>query len=254
MEFQQKNIWDHMGANWQQGPVRVAFDSKISAEEIFGVFRKGAALYREGKVPSPAKIFTDGINRQHELHKYLPTEGEGFLEYDHRIMEEYGHTTYLVYVFDMSPYDANFRDTLAALKRQIAEGSGQQSKWGTILGEVFLGRYRSTTGGIHKEVCASFQYVLHGHKLMRIWPENTWDVNVEKVRPSNDERTGDQEYYLPEVGFDEKQEASTDLIGQAGDVFYWPEGWWHVGRSEGLTCSLTIALYPAQEKPTETHE
>ena len=237
--------WSHIASSWQKSPKVFSSPVRIRRDDVFDIFKLAATRFRDGAEGAPGKIYADGINRANELEKYLPLPEESFEAYDRRMTVECGHTTYLVYAFDLSPYHHGLRESLRRLKHAIVEPTKQEDKWGPVVAEMFMGRYQATSGGIHKENCATLHYVLHGKKTIRVWPEPTWDDSVEKILQQKDVRTGEDEYFLVDANFDDQPSHNIDLTGTGGDVFYWPERWWHVGRSQDLTCALTVAIHPA---------
>lgn len=95
--------------------------------------------------------------------------------------------------------------------------------------DLFLGNYRRTPLGVHRDEADVFCFVVDGKKKFRLWPG--------EVFRSSSRRYGPAPYgnYLKE---------SVCLEGEPGDILYWPPSYWHVAESDGrLGSSLTLALY-----------
>ncbi len=95
--------------------------------------------------------------------------------------------------------------------------------------DLFLGNYRRTPLGVHRDEADVFCFVVEGKKKFRLWPG--------EIFRSSSLRYGPAPYgnYLKE---------SVCLEGEPGDILYWPSSYWHVAESDGrLGSSLTLALY-----------
>ncbi|MFL9888869.1 cupin-like domain-containing protein [Paraburkholderia agricolaris] len=242
-----ENLPHRLNGAWKKQPLNLVSIGGFEADEVFSVLKQGVEMFRAGIIPQPAKLFING-NVADGIEGAFPAgRDHTHIDYDGRLVSELHADTYLLHAFDMRPYDRYFDKKVTALSDTILSQLDPEGTYGPVVAEIFMGRYGETVGGIHKERCSTLHFVLSGEKRIRLWPEDTWSTEDERVRYSLDERTGEEEHYLLDARITHKGEKAIDLIGKAGDVFYWPQGWWHVGSSIGFSISMTIAFHPHRE-------
>ncbi|HKO03475.1 MAG TPA: cupin domain-containing protein [Candidatus Acidoferrales bacterium] len=95
--------------------------------------------------------------------------------------------------------------------------------------DVFLGNYRRTPSGVHRDEAEVFCFVVDGKKQFRLWPGETFRSSSLRYGPAP---------------YDKYLKRSICLEGGPGDIIYWPSSYWHVAESDGrLGSSMTVALY-----------
>lgn len=110
--------------------------------------------------------------------------------------------------------------------------------------EIFLGRYRSTPGGIHREGCANLHLVIDGGKSMHFWTAPHWPPREARRRVDAAPDNGAEEEYLPNLDPAEHLGQALSLHAGPGAGFAWPAGIWHVGDSPHcMSIALNIAAY-----------
>jgi hypothetical protein len=95
--------------------------------------------------------------------------------------------------------------------------------------DLFLGNYRRTPAGVHRDAAHVFCFIVEGRKRIRAW-------RADAIR-SRSPRKGPMPYqdYLKD---------SVCLEGEAGDILYWPSSYWHIAESDGRPeSSLSLGLY-----------
>jgi hypothetical protein len=234
-------IGDPVVAN---APGKVREPAFTSADEMFDICRHAADTFRAKRDDEPAKMFINGERmRGEKLAAALPSaDDKDYREFADRLTTTLGMSTFLVYSYDLRRYSAAVEDRTSRFLDAAASRYDLPS--GARVLELFMGQYKSTEGGIHREMCPVFHNVLGGNKAIRTWPTDTWPIDQHKMRFSTDESTANDEYYLLEVGVDERLDAAVTLRGGPGEVLYWPAGWWHVGISPELSISATLCVYP----------
>jgi hypothetical protein len=88
--------------------------------------------------------------------------------------------------------------------------------------------------GVHTDKGSIFTSILQGNKKIRVWPRNA--LGKEFANPPRRARPGLIKYdqYLP---------TSQLLEGNRGDIFYWPDTFWHIGEGSGeLTVTIVIGI------------
>lgn len=83
---------------------------------------------------------------------------------------------------------------------------------------LFLGNYRKTPVGMHKDAESTFVMPIYGRKKMRVWPGKVFD----RILPADG--------FLFEYG--KYLSRSILLSGKPGDVLFWPSSYWHVGEGD----------------------
>jgi len=95
--------------------------------------------------------------------------------------------------------------------------------------DLFLGNYRRTPLGVHRDEADVFCFVVDGRKKFRLWPKESFRSSSPRYGP------GPYTKYM---------KGSVCLAGDPGDILYWPSSYWHVAESDGqLVSSLTLGLY-----------
>jgi len=95
--------------------------------------------------------------------------------------------------------------------------------------DLFLGNYRHTARGLHRDEADVFCFVVDGKKKFRLWPGKAFRSSSLRYGP---------------VPYGNYLKGSVCLEGGPGDILYWPSSYWHVAESDGrLVSSLTLALY-----------
>jgi len=244
MATQTQALWqDFAQTTWGQQPTVLKGKEFIIGEETFQVFIQGCEQFRAGELDEHAKLYINGERLPtDQLAAALPTPEDGTPErYEERLMRDYDARSFLIYAYDLQKYWPELTDRLEHFVGDLFDHVKCPGGPATV--EIFMGRYKTTDGGIHKERCATFHGVLSGDKMMRVWPEDTWDPSQEETLFKGDETTGHDEVYLKKMSADSCLDKAIDLVGEPGDVMYWPAGWWHIGLSPRLTVSVTLALY-----------
>lgn len=88
--------------------------------------------------------------------------------------------------------------------------------------DTFFGQYRETPFGIHTDHASTFMHVLTGKKRMVVWPADYFDDKDVRIVGSP-LRKGLEGGSVAEFIAD-----GQILEGEAGEILYWPSGYWHV--------------------------
>jgi hypothetical protein len=238
--------WQSFADNsWNQKPTVLRDREFITGHEIFDRFKGACERFRSGEIDEHAKMYINGKRLAgQDLAAALPRPEEATPEaFQQRLRQGHDAESFLVYGYDIQQYWPELTERVESFVGDLFEHV--QRPGGPAAVEIFMGRYSSTDGGIHKERCATFHGVLAGRKTIRVWLEETWDAQREDVLLKHDETTGHDEVFLTKLPPDSRPDRSTDLVGQPGDILYWPAGWWHIGISPELTFSVTLAFYHA---------
>ncbi|MDK1341862.1 hypothetical protein QNO09_00700 [Streptomyces sp. 378] len=168
-----------------------------------------------------------------------------------RMQQKFGaETPILLYARELPTHERSLFDLLvSAFGRPVFEEHGLVR--GNIDIEVFLGEYRATPGGIHREQCGNSHFVLQGRKYMHFWHGEDWIPKTAGWRAAEGDNAIDPEEYLPSLQVPEVVDCGTSLIASAGEFFTWDPGTWHVAETVGPAFAVNIARYTRSFIPGE---
>lgn len=202
-------------------------------------------------IVSPAEVFRAVVSARQRLHK--SADDFSFFLGQRRIVMDRDLDRWFP-----CAQDASFERYLAKLKRTPANGqftifvSNFQVELGwSFLGRIrqflkgfyeiegvpsdraevdlFLGNYRRTATGVHRDSADVFCFVADGRKRIRAWPANTIQSSSPISGPAP---------------YEHLVRRSVFLEGEPGDIIYWPSSYWHVAESDGwFAISLSLGLY-----------
>ncbi|GII52751.1 hypothetical protein Pth03_11400 [Planotetraspora thailandica] len=159
-----------------------------------------------------------------------------------RLQEKYGAgTPILLYARELSVHDRDMFELLLSAFGEVFEQHGLVA--GNIDIEVFLGEYKATPGGIHREQCGNSHFVLQGKKFMHFWHGEDWIPSSVDRRVAEGMTAIDPEEYLPSLSVPSVVDRGTSFIASAGEFFTWDPGTWHVAETVGPAFAVNIARY-----------
>jgi 50S ribosomal protein L16 3-hydroxylase len=229
---------------WKQRPLllRQPFAPPLgSSDEVFQALVAACDHYRKSG-RGGLKFYVENRQVATDVRSHLPhAEDKSFAGYNSRISERLGGRDFILHLVDLHAYDARLlarvRAFISGLVRLVGVPACKMDL------EIFLGKYQRTPGGVHKEGCANFHFVVDGRKRMLVWVPghevNEADFMVNKPGLGD----YDEEQYLDSDKFEEALGEPVAMDAEAGDAFYWPAGVWHVAESPEVNLSMNIALY-----------
>lgn len=103
--------------------------------------------------------------------------------------------------------------------------------------DIFFGDYSKTPTNIHRDG-AGFIYVVSGKKTFVVWPYRHFS-GLELVKKDAHLRPA---YFLGESAkFSEHESSGITLEGNRGDIIFWPDDHWHIGKGDGST-AITFCM------------
>jgi len=174
-----------------------------------------------------------------EAERLLPNTCDKNLDqYVERLLTAAGQRDVMLYVTGFQRYSAQIWDRVCSFLLPLYQLVGMPAGYADL--ELFIGRYGSTPGGVHKDRGTNFHFVVSGQKKMHIWPRSEyWS------RPVSDGgryQSSLGKEFSPLQWRDDLGDSVT-LEAGPGDAFHWAIDHWHVGESPQLSVSLNIALY-----------
>jgi hypothetical protein len=124
---------------------------------------------------------------------------------------------------------------LTELVRPILAHAGGLPPGGMML-DLFLGRYDRTPTGIHRDEADVLAFVTLGPKRLYFWPREAFEPRF-ATPEGNHFQTGIWSY-------ERHLDSAIVVEADAGDVIYWPRGYYHVGASpDHWSGMLTLTMW-----------
>ena len=183
------------------------------------------------------RFFTGNYRIMGDIIEYLPTaQDKDIAGYQKRMDSLFKKEGYFLYITNFHCNVPVIWQRVCSFLSNIYPHVGYPANFADL--ELFMGNYKVTPGGIHRDKGASFQFIIEGTKTMYVWPRqqlypdktsedfgNVLNTNIEKMNISK------------------YKKHSVELTGTPGDILYWGPNHWHAGASETFSVSLTLALY-----------
>ena len=206
---------------------RQIFPEKLcSGAEILEILKCSAAAFRENRLNRRMEVYLDRGKHEIDIGQYLAFRSDLSLqEYYDRIDSESCGREFTLAVFGCQVYEA--ASELWKRARAFLEGLYAQVGWtvGHADLDLFVGNYRRTPAGIHRDAAANFSFVIDGSKEMVFWPGDAISS-----RPN----TADYLKFDNRILFQ----------GTPGDMMFWPPEYWHMAVSDaGWSATLNLAIY-----------
>ena len=108
---------------------------------------------------------------------------------------------------------------------------------------IFLGNYRYTPFGIHKDDLHIFNFIIEGKKTMSLWPFEQLAQREEVPKGDPDLIHKPAAVILRDQADEEKLLSQATLLhGEPGDMLYWPASYWHRAEPSPSPFALTASL------------
>lgn len=232
MPFEPSNCWNTFAEqHWESSPLtRRNFPSAppLSPNRLFDLIRKACTDPAFSNDNLVEFFIGDKKVRHSEIGELFPAATDGSFErYYERVKSVIGDRGLCIHASHFECVDYSLwqwgRDFLSQLYACVGM---------TQLGaefQVFIGDYRQTPIGIHRDETNVFHFPIIGRKCMRLWSDE-----FGKRHPELRNR----------VAYSDYLEGSELLEAEVGGMFYCPSSYWHVGESSGdFSASLVLALY-----------
>lgn len=178
------------------------------------------------------RVFEEGKqfekDRLHEFYDQPPLDSEDLATWSKRI---FGDKNFGIIINCGEKFHVELSKNIALKTEPYLEKIGFPREGVNF--SIFIGNYSKTPIGIHRDPHG--EDVMHFHlgpnkKTMYTWSEETYNNLVEEKKISKD----DLEQLLPH---------SVEFSFEEGDMYFMPEGEYHVGKQEGLSIAITFWRY-----------
>ena len=229
-EAERRLFLDQLFGKWDREVhlFRQPFAAPLATErEYWDVLGRWAREVRAGR------IFVQPRWVENDL---LPSEADADLRSFCRRVDERGPQDWCLYQADgVQQWSPVFWHRLAELVRPILERVGGLPPGGMML-DLFLGRYDRTPTGIHRDEADVLAFVTLGPKRLYFWPRETFEAPWATPEGSH-HQTGIWSY-------EKHLDAAIVVEADAGDVIYWPRGYFHIGAApDHWSGMLTLTMW-----------
>jgi 50S ribosomal protein L16 3-hydroxylase len=228
-----ESLWFQFVANqWGQTPGVLAGWPTQEVANATSIFRGVARASREqrlGHTNDGLRIYAGGHHVQRDLGSWLPPEGEPPAAYARR-MRRRAPDGVMITVEDFQLH----APALWFATRRLFEGLfarvGLPRQRATLLG--CFGDFLEVPYGVHPASAHNFLVVAAGSSAVRVWPAAAFAGAGEQWRHRTDYR--------------QRSSQSILLEGTAGDILYWPAGWWHAweGSARRDSAGINVLVFP----------
>lgn len=228
-DYLENRLWDgrawdwFMRHHWEQDPVKLRgpeWANFCDISELFDVLTESRGSDRlksdrfwvaRNKQPRCSEDFT-----LVDLDLFGPQRSDGTLS---GFFDRMAGRCFGINLHRLGYWRPEFRQRLAEPISRLtsARNSGLVKRWDL---DCFLGTYRMTPFGVHKDKASVFSWCLHGERTYLTWPPDyPW--------PQEDLFVPDESRLKRHL-----ESAERFRVGP-GELFYWPSNRWHVVCSDG---------------------
>jgi 50S ribosomal protein L16 3-hydroxylase len=227
--------WDEfLNRYWEREPVVIEgpfAQPLVRTADAFAALRCASDDFRTSRAMPSLRVNVDGGFLLVDMDERLPDAADqDFEAYAARIAPWLAGRQFLVTLNEYQGYDVHFWRNLRVWLRGFLARVGLPS--GRFLTDLWFGMYQRTPFGIHTDHDESFVLLLEGRKKMLVWPQKAFESGRIYRTPGGD--------HIGTVHYEPYLDDAIVLEAGPGDVMYWPEGYWHIGVSDGtpsLACN-----------------
>lgn len=222
--------------NWERKPLmlrNIKSDLlELDESEIFKLIVKAADRSRREKNLLGFKFFVGGIRSSDvETLFVLPRKSDkSFLGYNERMERMY--QDYCLVCDELLQVNREKQSLLTQFTRDLYRHVGFSNRFAEM--GLYLGNYRKTPFGVHRDLCGVFSFPVVGTKKFRAWSPEYVAKN-----PALEQS----------FRYSKHNAESLVLEGEVGDMMYWPSASWHIAESNG-SFSATWSLGVWVDRPT----
>ena len=217
----------------------------LPQREIFEAMKNVSLKASKSNHEAMIRIYIDNNRQERNLSSFLPHEEDvDLIQYFSRLVALYNGSEITVNVASLQSYSYVLWKYVCKLLGPLYKAFGLPSIRTDL--DIFLGNYKKTPFGLHKDIADNISFVLQGRKRMRVWPYEIFSSYCKSVDGLR------QEVSLEGViDYEEYKDQSIVLEGEPGDILYWPSTYWHIGEAaEDFHASVNLSFY-SPSKPID---
>lgn len=200
---------------------------QVTSDDIFAALVRGSEQFRRGDGEVPFRFYVEQALQQADVRAWLPTARDASIaRYVARVTRQLGGLRFCLVLNHFQVFDAalwlRLRELLSGLRDRVGVAPG------SIDAAAFVGTYRCTPFGVHRDLADSLAVVIAGRKRFRFWPATRFAADGPMENSARYARV---------------RTSATTLLASAGDLVYWPSSIWHVAEStRPYSVSLSIPV------------
>jgi hypothetical protein len=231
-------LWAKLRAHWDRWPLEVLkspLTIEVDDSDIWNAMVEGTThpdLYSDFTLrvtvdDKPLALDADT--------RYLPAESDvGLDEYLKRLDELSGSSPWSVAASGIHAISTVLWDRTRDFAEEVRRELGVRPL-GHVDMDIFMGRYQSTSVGIHQDFAHNFSFTLRGPKYLLTWPPEMSD-----------------EIPMRTLDYDSVRASSTVLRGVPGGMTYFPSREFHIGESPDMpTAAVNIVFFETQDSVSD---
>ncbi|MGH7390881.1 MAG: JmjC domain-containing protein [Candidatus Rokuibacteriota bacterium] len=222
-----EQYWEAQGVVLRQALARPL----VTAAEAFEGLVRAGDRYRAGGRAAPISFCIEHAVAQADVGAHLPAPtDDSVATYADRVTRQIQGQRFGLVAEDIQADDARLWLRLREFVKNLYPVTGWPGE--KAKASVFLGNYRNTPFGVHRDRSAVFTFVVHGRKRILAWPRRFFE---------------DKEDMTNRLGYERYRSEAIVLEGEPGDILYLPTGLWHIGEDAGglsMTVTLTLFMEP----------
>ena len=188
---------------------------QLSPDGIFRPLVAAGARMRRGDGEVVLRFYVDGALQQADVRSWLPGASDTSIAgYVTRMNRQLDGRRFCLVLNHLQTFDASLWLRLRNFLRGLQERVGVAP--GSIDVAVFVGTYRCTPFGVHRDAADSLSVVVAGRKRFLFWPGSRFEAGG---WIDNSARYG------------RVRASATTVVASPGDLVHWPSSVWHVAES-----------------------
>ncbi len=238
-----ESFWSRfVGEHWQRSPVayRQPFDSRLAAPDdiLAGLLYLGRRL-AEGDRSIDFRFMRLGLPPP-DPEAYLPRAGDASCQaYVERLQAALAGDDFGIIVNDFQALSPVVWEGLLGFLDGLYARVGVPA--GGAVTDLFMGDYKKTYLGLHKDSQDVFTFVVEGEKRALLWPFEL--LQAASGAPAS---VRHEPFELRGFDYEPYRDRAIVLEARPGDLLYWPASFWHVIEGDGrsvTTVSLGLFLH-----------
>lgn len=214
-------------------------------DELWRMFVAACRSKALGRIETELRLYLEhdiaGFVDVFDAVPFFPTVAHGsFEDYAAHLGRVFNGKRFGFVVNNLHLYDFDFWHASFPFFRQLFAKRGVPK--GGVSFDLFLGNYRRTPFGIHKDSQDVYTWVLGGKKRFCLWPFERFAGRKELTLAYDElEKKDAQIRVQDEAEYRALIDEAITLEGEPGDLMFWPASFWHVADNPEGSLALTVA-------------
>jgi Cupin superfamily protein len=228
-------FWDRVKSHWASKPFVVRGGSPLIISPSIAVDAWIQAASGHDSTGNDIRFFV-GSEYKSDFQEYKPNfKFESFASYFSNLSDKHGINEFGLILANAHSYSPSIYSVLIAFLFELYRNVG--TPVGGSDCNIFSMTHRTSMLGVHKDAQDVITIGVEGKRRFLLWPLNYFNSRMRA-------HFGEFDVAIANCGLNEEDRKNALTLDiEAGDIAYWPSGWWHVGESSncfGTTLSVGI--------------